>query len=58
MVLYSCQNKIFKLGINANIRIKNELKFLHMLNLNVFMPYLSYVIFINLKIINKIFPYF
>ena len=27
--------------INANIHIKNELKFLYILNLDAFMPYLS-----------------
>ena len=45
MVLYLYQNKISKLSINANILVhtKNELKYLHILNLIVFMPYLSYI---------------
>ena len=36
-------NKFFKLSINSNMSIKNELKFLHISNLIVFMPYLSYI---------------
>ena len=45
LVLYLCQNKILKLSINANIHIKKELKFLHILNLIGFMPYLSFIWF-------------
>ena len=35
--------KINKISINANLHIKNELKFLHILNSIVFMPSSSYV---------------
>ena len=45
LILYSCQNKILKLSMNATIHIKTELKFLHISDLIVFMPYLSYIWF-------------
>ena len=45
LVLYLYQNKILKLSINANIHIKNDLKFLYILSLVVFMSYLSYIWF-------------
>ena len=40
LVLYSCQNKILKLSINANILIRNEISSYFKF---VFMPYLSYI---------------
>ena len=43
--LYSIVLLILKLSINTYIHIKNELKFLHILNLIVFMSYLSYIWF-------------
>ena len=55
MVLYSCQNKILELSMNTNKHIKNELIFLHILNLILFMPSLSYIWFSDFKIENNIF---
>ena len=45
LVLYLCHDKILKLSINANIHVKNKLNFLHILNLFIIMPCLSYIWF-------------